>query len=32
MRVFVSWSGEPSRSIAEALAVWLERVVPQIDT
>jgi hypothetical protein len=32
VKVFISWSGEPSRSIAEALAVWLKDVLPQIDT
>jgi hypothetical protein len=31
MRVFISWSGEPSRSIARALDGWLESVVQQVD-
>jgi hypothetical protein len=31
MQVFISWSGEPSRSIARALDPWLERVVQQVD-
>jgi hypothetical protein len=31
MKVFVSWSGEPSRSIARALAAWLDEVLPQVD-
>jgi hypothetical protein len=29
VKVFISWSGEPSRSIAEALADWLQDVLPQ---
>jgi hypothetical protein len=32
MRVFISWSGEPSRSIAEALADWLQDVLPDVNT
>jgi hypothetical protein len=32
MRVFISWSGEPSRSIAHELAECLEAVLPQVDT
>ena len=32
MRVFISWSGELSRSMARALAEWLEDVLPQVDT
>ena len=31
MRVFVSWSGEPSRSVARALDGWLESVVQHVD-
>jgi hypothetical protein len=31
MRVFISWRGEPSRSIARALSSWLEGVLPQLD-
>jgi hypothetical protein len=31
MRVFISWSGEPSRSIARALDGWLESVVQHVD-
>ena len=31
MKVFISWSGEPSRSIARALDSWLERVVQPVD-
>jgi hypothetical protein len=32
MRVFISWSGEPSRSIAKALNGWLKLVVQHADT
>lgn len=32
MRVFISWSGEPSRSIAKALREWLPMVVPDAET
>jgi TIR domain len=31
MRVFISWSGEPSRSISRALKVWLENVVQHVE-
>jgi hypothetical protein len=31
VKVFISWSGEPSRSIAQALDGWLERVVQHVD-
>jgi len=31
VRVFISWSGEPSRSIAHALNGWLEGVLPQVE-
>jgi hypothetical protein len=31
MRVFISWSGEPSGSIARALTPWLEKVVQHAD-
>jgi hypothetical protein len=31
MRVFISWSGQPSRSIARALDGWLESVVQAVD-
>jgi TIR domain len=31
MRVFISWSGEPSRLIAKALDGWLESVVQHVD-
>lgn len=31
MRVFISWSGEPSRSIARVLDDWLESVVQHVD-
>jgi hypothetical protein len=31
MRVFISWSGEPSRSIAKALRKWLPMVVQHVD-
>jgi hypothetical protein len=30
MRVFISWSGEPSRSIALVLSRWLKRVLPSV--
>jgi TIR domain len=32
VRVFISWSGEPSRSIAGALNDWIESILSQIDT
>jgi hypothetical protein len=32
VKVFISWSGEPSRSIARALDGWLESVVQHVDT
>lgn len=32
MRVFISWSKEPSRPIASALANWLPTVVQHVDT
>jgi hypothetical protein len=32
VKVFVSWSGEPSRSIARALNDWLKLVVQQAET
>ena len=31
MRVFISWSGEPSRSIALALPAWLPMVVQHVE-
>jgi TIR domain len=31
VKVFISWSGEPSRSIARALTEWLRPVVQHID-
>jgi TIR domain len=31
VKVFISWSGEPSRSIARALDGWLESVVQHVD-
>lgn len=31
MRVFISWSGEPSRSIARVLDRWIESVVQHVD-
>jgi hypothetical protein len=31
VRVFISWSGEPSRSIAHVLNDWLESVLPQVE-
>jgi hypothetical protein len=31
VKVFISWSGEPSRSIARALDAWLESVVQHVD-
>jgi hypothetical protein len=31
VKVFISWSGEPSRSIARALDRWLESVVQAVD-
>jgi hypothetical protein len=31
MKVFISWSGEPSRTIASALNDWLEGVLPQVE-
>jgi hypothetical protein len=31
MRVFISWSGEPSRSIALALRAWLPMVVQHVE-
>jgi hypothetical protein len=31
MRVFISWSGEPSRSIARSLKGWIESILPPVD-
>jgi hypothetical protein len=31
MRVFISWSGEPSRSVAQALRDWPPIVVQQVE-
>jgi hypothetical protein len=31
MRVFLSWSKEPSKSVALALRVWLKRVIQSLD-
>jgi hypothetical protein len=31
VKVFISWSGEPSRSIATALTEWLKSVVQHVD-
>jgi TIR domain len=31
VKVFISWSGEPSRSIARVLTKWLQSVVQQVD-
>jgi hypothetical protein len=31
MRVFIGWSGEPSRSIAKALHDWLQGVVQRVE-
>jgi hypothetical protein len=31
VKVFISWSGEPSRSIATALTEWLRNVVQHVD-
>jgi hypothetical protein len=31
VKVFISWSGEPSRAIARALNSWLEEVVQAVD-
>jgi hypothetical protein len=31
VKVFISWSGEPSRSIAKALTGWLQTVVQHVD-
>jgi hypothetical protein len=32
MRVFISWSGEPSQSVARALHGWLPRVVQHLES
>jgi hypothetical protein len=32
MRVFISWSGEPSQSVARSLDGWLESILSQVDT
>jgi hypothetical protein len=32
VKVFISWSGEPSRTIARALSGWLESVIHHVDT
>lgn len=31
MKVFISWSGEPSRSIARALATWLSEIEQSVE-
>jgi hypothetical protein len=31
MQVFISWSGEPSRSIARSLKGWIESILPPVD-
>jgi hypothetical protein len=31
VKVFISWSGQPSRSIAKALTGWLQSVVQHVD-
>ena len=31
VKVLISWSGDPSRSIAGALNDWLEGVLPQVE-
>jgi hypothetical protein len=32
MKVFISWSGEPSRSVGIALSAWLESTIQHVDT
>jgi hypothetical protein len=31
VRIFISWSGEPSKSIARALTTWLEDIVQHVE-
>jgi hypothetical protein len=31
MKIFISWSGEIARQVAEKLRTWLRRIVPLLD-